>query len=125
MCAGAEIVQDHLTGLKEFVLDQLKPEEPKPAEETATDGMVMASRDGLTFFTWQGSFIRPGPRRIGSWFYGDHHPNWGVLETPAILEKGHRTNSRSTSPNTPTIKPIPPICVATQSAPAANCSPSH
>ncbi|MBB75930.1 MAG: hypothetical protein CMJ75_15600 [Planctomycetaceae bacterium] len=38
MYAGAEIVQDHLTGLKEFVLDQLKPEEPKPqAEETAAE----------------------------------------------------------------------------------------
>lgn len=58
-----------------------------PREGTAlTDGMFMASRDGLTFFTWQESFIRPGPQRIGSWFYGDHNLNWGVLETPAILE---------------------------------------
>ena len=44
MYAGAEIVQDHLTGLKEFVLDQLKPEEPKPAEEPVTDGETRPPR---------------------------------------------------------------------------------
>ena len=38
MYAGAEIVQDHLTGLKEFVLDRLKPEEKsQEAESTEAD----------------------------------------------------------------------------------------
>ena len=58
-----------------------------PREGTAlTDGMFMASRDGLNFYIWPESFIRPGPQRIGSWFYGDHNLNWGVLETPSILD---------------------------------------
>jgi len=58
-----------------------------PREGTAlTDGLFMSSRDGLTFYIWPESFIRPGPQRIGSWFYGDHNLNWGVLETPSILD---------------------------------------
>ena len=35
--AGAEIVQDHLTGLKEFVLDRLKPDEQPAEDPTAED----------------------------------------------------------------------------------------
>jgi len=35
MYAGAEIVQDHLTGLKEFVLDRLKPDESDQPDDAA------------------------------------------------------------------------------------------
>ena len=72
-------------------LPQLKLRELRsrvsPREGTAlTDGMFMSSRDGLTFYIWPESFIRPGPQRVGSWFYGDHNSNWGVLETPSVLD---------------------------------------
>ena len=37
-------MQDHLTGLKEFVLDQLKPEEPKREETKVAEGETRPPR---------------------------------------------------------------------------------
>ncbi|NPV46366.1 MAG: hypothetical protein HPY69_05390 [Armatimonadetes bacterium] len=50
-----------------------------------TDGMFMASRDGLHFRIWPESFIRPGLRTEYSWFYGDNYQNWGLVETPSTI----------------------------------------
>ena len=44
MYAGAEIIQDHLTGLKEFVLDRLKPEESQPDKSSVADGETLPPR---------------------------------------------------------------------------------
>jgi len=49
-----------------------------------TDGMFMASRDGRTFSVWPESFIRPGLRLKGHWFYGDNYQNWGLVETRSV-----------------------------------------
>ena len=55
-------------------------------EATAlTDVMLMSSRDALHFNVWAESFIRPGPQRPGSWIYGDHYQNWGLVETRSAL----------------------------------------
>ncbi len=51
-----------------------------------TDGMFMSSRDGLSFNVWPESFIRPGLRDTGGWFYGDNYQSWGLIETAAHLE---------------------------------------
>ena len=51
-----------------------------------TDGMLMSSRDGLNFNVWPESFIRPGLRDTGGWFYGDNYQNWGLVETASHVE---------------------------------------
>jgi hypothetical protein len=51
-----------------------------------TDGMFMSSRDGLNFNIWPESFIRPGLRDAGGWFYGDNYQAWGLIETASRIE---------------------------------------
>ena len=51
-----------------------------------TDTVFMSSRDGLHFNRWAEAFIRPGPRRRGSWVYGDNYTVWGMLEAPSDTE---------------------------------------
>jgi hypothetical protein len=50
-----------------------------------TEGMLMASRDGLNFHVWQEAFVRPGLRTKDSWFYGDNYQNLGIVETRSTL----------------------------------------
>lgn len=51
-----------------------------------TDGMLMASRDRRRFTVWPESFIRPGLRTAGNWFYGDNYQCLGLLETQSAIE---------------------------------------
>ena len=46
-----------------------------------TDGLMMTSRDGLTFKRWGEAIIRPGPARTDSWVYGDNMIAWGIMKT--------------------------------------------
>lgn len=48
-----------------------------------TDGLFMASRDGLTFHRWDEAFLRPGPEAEGRWIYGDNYQSYGLFETKA------------------------------------------
>jgi hypothetical protein len=48
-----------------------------------TDGLLMASRDGLAFRRWDEAFLRPGPQAQGRWIYGDNYQSHGLFETPA------------------------------------------
>lgn len=58
-----------------------------PREGTAvTDGMFMTSRDRLNFKVWPESFIRPGLRLSGGWFYGDNYHNLGLVETRSNID---------------------------------------
>ena len=50
-----------------------------------TDGLFMTSRDGVLFRRWNEAFLRPGPRRQGSWVYGDNLIFWGMVETASAL----------------------------------------
>jgi hypothetical protein len=50
-----------------------------------TDGLFMTSRDGVLFHRWNEAFLRPGPRRQGSWVYGDNMIFWGMVETASPL----------------------------------------
>jgi hypothetical protein len=50
-----------------------------------TDGLFMTSRDGVLFKRWNEAFLRPGPRRQGSWVYGDNLIFWGMVETASTL----------------------------------------
>ena len=51
----------------------------------ATEGLFMASRDGLNFRLYEEAFARPGPRTRDTWFYGDMYQARGLLETASTI----------------------------------------
>lgn len=51
-----------------------------------TDGLLMASRDGVTFKRWNEAFLRPGIERDGTWTYGHQVAAWHVVETKSALD---------------------------------------
>lgn len=46
-----------------------------------TEGLLMSSRDGLTFHRWPEAFLRPGPEHPENWKYGDNYVAWHAVET--------------------------------------------
>jgi hypothetical protein len=46
-----------------------------------TEGLLMASRDGVHFKRWNEAFLRPGPERPGTWNYGHQYLAWHLVET--------------------------------------------
>ena len=51
-----------------------------------TEGLFMASRDGVTFKRWNEGFLRPGIERKGTWNYGHQSIGWQLIETKSTLE---------------------------------------
>lgn len=51
-----------------------------------TEGLFMASRDGVTFKRWNEAFLPPGIERPGTWNYGHQYIAWQVVETRSDLE---------------------------------------
>lgn len=51
-----------------------------------TEGLMMTSRDGVTFKRWNEAFLRPGIEREGTWNYGQQFIGWHVVETKSALE---------------------------------------
>jgi hypothetical protein len=51
-----------------------------------TEGLLMVSRDGITFKRWDEAFLRPGIERVGTWNYGQQYIAWSVVETKSSLE---------------------------------------
>lgn len=51
-----------------------------------TEGLFMASRDGVNFKRWNEAFLRPGIERKGTWNYGHQYIGWSVVETKSALE---------------------------------------
>mgnify|MGYP000238802609 CR=1 FL=1 len=50
-----------------------------------TEGLLMTSRDGLTFRRWPEAFLRPGLRLKDNWKYGDNYIAWHAVETRSHL----------------------------------------
>jgi hypothetical protein len=50
-----------------------------------TEGLLMASRDGVTFKRWNEGFLRPGIERPGTWNYGQQFIGWHLVETASQL----------------------------------------
>jgi len=50
-----------------------------------TEGLLMASRDGVKFKRWNEAFLRPGIERPGTWQYGQQYIAWNVVETASSL----------------------------------------
>lgn len=51
-----------------------------------TEGLFMASRDGITFKRWNEAFLPPGIEREGTWNYGHQYIAWHLVETKPSLE---------------------------------------
>ena len=51
-----------------------------------TEGLLMASRDGVTFKRWNEAFLPPGIERPGTWNYGHQYIAWHPVETKSALE---------------------------------------
>ncbi|MCP5540357.1 MAG: hypothetical protein H7A53_07585 [Akkermansiaceae bacterium] len=51
-----------------------------------TEGLMMASRDGVNFKRWNEAFLRPGIERDGTWHYGHQYLAWHPVETQSTLE---------------------------------------
>ena len=50
-----------------------------------TEGLLMASRDGVNFKRWNEGFLRPGIERPGTWNYGHQFIGWYPVETEGTL----------------------------------------
>ena len=50
-----------------------------------TEGLLMASRDGVHFKRYNEAFLRPGIERPGTWHYGQNYIAWHVVETKGTL----------------------------------------
>lgn len=50
-----------------------------------TEGLLMASRDGVLFHRWNEAFLRPGVEREGTWNYGHQYIGWHLVETRSAL----------------------------------------
>jgi len=50
-----------------------------------TEGLLMASRDGVHFERWNEAFLRPGPERPSTWLYGHQYIAWHAVETASSL----------------------------------------
>lgn len=69
--------------------ERAKASKPSERYGTAlTEGLLMASRDGVRFKRWNEAFLRPGPEREGTWNYGHQYPAWHLVETKGTLEGG-------------------------------------
>jgi len=51
-----------------------------------SEGLLMASRDGVRFKRWNEAFLRPGIERKGTWHYGHQYIAWHLVETKSALE---------------------------------------
>lgn len=51
-----------------------------------TDGLIMASQDGVHFKRWNEAFLRPGIERPGTWSYGQQYVGWSMVQTKSSLK---------------------------------------
>ena len=50
-----------------------------------SEGLLMASRDGVKFKRWNEAFLPPGVQRAGTWNYGHQYIAWHLVETKSAL----------------------------------------
>ncbi len=64
---------------------ELRASSSKRYGTALTEGVLMASRDGVAFKRWNEAFLRPGLGRPGSWQYGQQYIAWHLVETASTL----------------------------------------
>ena len=76
---------DSMRNLPEAEHRKLRASANKRYGTAVTEGLLMTSRDGVTFHRWAEAFLRPGPERPGSWNYGHQYIAWHLVETRSSL----------------------------------------
>ncbi|MBL9214597.1 MAG: hypothetical protein JNG83_03880 [Opitutaceae bacterium] len=76
---------DSLRALPEAEHRQWRANANRRLGTALTEGLLMASRDGVNFRRWPEAFLRPGPERPGTWNYGQHEVAWQVVQTKSEL----------------------------------------
>ena len=75
-----------LRSLPEFENRQWRARASERYGRALTEGLLMASRDGVTFKRWNEAFLRPGIERQGTWNYGHQFIGWHPVETKGTQE---------------------------------------
>jgi hypothetical protein len=76
---------DSMKALPELENRQLRASANRRYGTALTEGLLMASRDGVRFKRWNEAFLRPGIGRPGTWQYGQQYIAWHVVETETSL----------------------------------------
>ncbi len=71
---------------KRFVPSREAAYQPRPDHDFSgvSDGVLMASRDGVKWKRWDEAFLRPG-ENDHRWWQRNNHIAWGILTTPSDL----------------------------------------
>jgi hypothetical protein len=77
---------DSMRALPELEHRELRAKASLRYGTAITEGLLMASRDGVKFKRWNDAFLRPGIERVGTWNYGHQYIAWHVVETKSALE---------------------------------------
>lgn len=77
---------DSMRALPELEHRQWRAKASRRYGTAVTEGLLMASHDGVTFKRWNEAFLRPGIEREGTWHYGHQYIAWHVVETKSALE---------------------------------------
>jgi hypothetical protein len=76
---------DSTRALPELELREMRAGATQRYGTAVTEGLIMASRDGLRFKRWNEAFLRPGIEREGTWQYGQQYIAWHAVETKSKL----------------------------------------
>jgi len=76
---------DSMRALPERDHREIRSSSSKRYGTAITEGLLMASRDGVKFKRWNEAFLRPGVQRPGSWNYGHQYMAWHVVETKSTI----------------------------------------
>lgn len=77
---------DSMRKLPELNHRKLRASASRRYGTAVTEGLLMSSRDGVTFHRWAEAFLPPGPQRKGQWKYGDNYMAWHIVETKSSLQ---------------------------------------
>lgn len=77
---------DSMRALPELEHRQWRAKASERYGTAITEGLFMASRDGVLFKRWNEAFLPPGIEREGTWNYGQQYIAWQAVQTKSDLE---------------------------------------
>ena len=76
---------DSMRALPDLENRELRASASRRYGTALTEGLLMASRDGVKFKRWNEAFLRPGIQRPGTWQYGQQYIACHVVETKSSI----------------------------------------
>ncbi len=76
---------ESMKALPDLELREMRASAVKRYGYAVTEGLLMASRDGVNFKRWNEAFLRPGIQRPETWHYGAQYIAWHAVETESAL----------------------------------------